>query len=90
MWVSIYLHYLQKRHKQRIKQKNFQVVGDLVLLMDHPTARAQYPQARVIEVYPDGGGIMCRVRLMTTNQNKVNPHLPCEHMSWIGTRLSLP
>ena len=40
-WVSIYLHYFQTRHKQRIKQKNFQV-GDLVLLMDHPTARAQY------------------------------------------------
>ena len=38
-WVQLYLHYLQKRHSQRILQKNFQV-RDLVLLVDHPTARA--------------------------------------------------
>ena len=78
-WASVCLHYLQKRHKQRIKQKNFQV-GDLVLLIDHPTARAQYPLAHAVEVYPDGGGITRHVRLKTANRNKVNPHLSCEHM----------
>ena len=41
-WVLMYLHYLQKRHRQRIKQKNFQV-GNLVLLMDHPTTRLSIP-----------------------------------------------
>ena len=56
-WVSIYLHYLQKRHKQRIKQKNF-LVGNLVLLMVDPSARVQYPLTLVVEVHPDGDGSM--------------------------------
>ena len=71
----MYLHYVQKRHRQRIKHKNFQV-GDLVLLMDHPNARAQYPLARVVEVHPYDSGITHCVRIMTANANKTNPHLP--------------
>ena len=55
-WVQLYLHYLQKRHSQRILQKNFQV-GDLVLLVDHPTARGHYPLARVVQVHPSEKGI---------------------------------
>ena len=74
----MYLHYLQKRHWQRIKHKNFQV-GDLVLLMDHSPTRIQYPLAHVVEVHPSDSGITHRVHIMTVNANKTSPHLPCEH-----------
>ena len=76
-WVQLYLHYLQKRHSQRILQKNFQV-GDVVLRIDHPTARAQYPLAHMVEVYPTVRDIMHRVHVMTANADKLNPHLLCK------------
>ena len=74
---QLYLHYLHKRHRQQIKHKKFQV-GDLVLLVDHPTARAQYPLARVGELHPSVSGITRRVHVMTANADKLNPHLPCK------------
>ena len=52
-------------------------VGDLVLLSDHPTARGQYPLARVLEVFPNDKGIARRVRIMTANANRLNTNLPC-------------
>ena len=36
-WMLIYIHYLQKRHTERMTQNNLEV-GNLVLLVDHPTA----------------------------------------------------
>ena len=75
-WMQLYLHYLQKCHSQRILQKNFKL-GDLVLLSDHPTARGLYPLTRVVEVFPNQVGIICRMRVMTANVNRLDNHLPC-------------
>ena len=75
--MQLYLHYLQKHHIQRILQKNFKV-GDLVLLFDHPTARGQYPLARVVEVFPTEEDVTRRVRVMTTDANRFNNHLACK------------
>ena len=74
--MQLYLHYLQKRHTQRLIQKNFEV-GDLVLLCDHPTAHGQYTLARVVEVFPDHEGSVRRVRVMTADENRLNVNLPC-------------
>ena len=57
-------------------QKNLEV-GNLVLLKDHPTARGQYPLARVVEVFPNAKGVVRRVRIMTANANKLDPDFPC-------------
>ena len=46
--------------------------------MDYPTARAQYPQDRVMEVYSSVKGIIRHVRVMTAGADKLNPHLPCK------------
>ena len=53
------------------------MVGDLVLLCDHPTARGQYTLARVVEVFPDHEGTVRRVRIMTADANRLNVNLPC-------------
>ena len=53
-------------------------MGDLVLLVDHPTARGHYPLARMVEVFPSEKGVTCRVRVMTADADKLNPHLPCK------------
>ena len=74
--MQLYMHYLQKRHAQRILQKKIEI-GDLVLLSDEPTARGQYPLARVIETFPKTDGVVRRVRVMTANTNKLNSDLPC-------------
>ena len=37
-WMLKYMHYLHKKHAQRMIQKNLEV-GNLVLIVDHPTAR---------------------------------------------------
>ena len=73
----MYLHYLQKHHSQQILQKNFQL-GDLVLLVGHPTARCQYPLAHVVKVFTSEKGITRRVRVMTADAEKLNPHIPCK------------
>ena len=75
--MQLYLHYLQKRHIQKILQKNFKV-GDPVLLFDHPTARGQYPLAHVVEVFPTEEGIARCVHVMTADANRLNNHLPCQ------------
>ena len=75
-WMQLYLHYLQKRHTQRILQKNFKI-GDLVLLADHPTAQGQYPLACMVDVFPNQTGIIRCARVMTADVNKLNSNLPC-------------
>ena len=75
-WMLLYTQYLQKRHAQRMNKKNLKV-GDLVLMIDKPTPRGQYPLARVIQVFPDNLNCVRRVRIMTANANKLNPNLPC-------------
>ena len=80
-WLLMYMHYLQKRHAQRMTQKNLEV-GNLVLIIDHPTPRGQYPLARVVEVFPDHEGHVRRVRVITANSNKLNPHLPCSRSTF--------
>ena len=70
------MHYLQKRHTQRMTQKKLQV-RVLVLLSDHPTAHGQYPLARVVVVFPNDKGIVRRVRIMTADANRLNANLPC-------------
>jgi hypothetical protein len=75
-WMLLYTQYLQKRHTQRMNNKNLEV-GDLVLMMDKPTPRGQYPLARVVKVFPDDLGCVRRVRVMTANANKLRPDLPC-------------
>ena len=72
-----YLHYFQKRHIQKILQKNFKV-GDLVLLFDHPTTRGQYPLSCMVEVFPSKKGVTHCVRVMTADANRLNNHLPCK------------
>ena len=75
--MQLYLHYLQKRHIQKILQNNFKV-GYLVLLFDHHTARGQYPLARVVEVFPSKKGVTRRMRVMTADANRLNNHLHCK------------
>ena len=67
-WMLLYLHYLQKRHTQRMTQNNFEV-GDFVLLSSHPTACGQYPLAHVFEVFPNDKVIVRHIRIMTTDAN---------------------
>ena len=77
MDVVVYRYPLpSKCHTQRITQKNLEV-GNLVLIKDHPTARGQYPLARVVKVFPNDKGIVQRVRILTANANKLNTNLSC-------------
>ena len=75
-WVQLYLQCLQKRHTQRMIQKNFEI-SDLILLSDHPTARGQYPLACVLEVFPNQKYIVWCVHIMTADSNRLNVNLPC-------------
>ena len=50
-----------------------------MLLVDHPTTRAQYPLAHAVEVHPLDGGIARCVHVMNSNVKNLNPHLPCKH-----------
>ena len=53
-------------------------MGDLVLLVDQPIVRGHYPLTRVVEVFLSEKGVMRRVRVMTADADKLNPHLPCK------------
>jgi hypothetical protein len=75
-WMLLYTQYLQKRHTREKKERNL-VVGDLVLMVDKPTPRGQYPLARVVKVFPDALGCVRSVQVMTANANKLHPDLPC-------------
>ena len=75
-WMLLYTQYLQKRDVRRTRKRNLKV-GDLVLIVDKPTPRGQYPLARVTRVYPDHLDCVRRVQVMTANANKLNPFSPC-------------
>ena len=40
-----------------------------MLLCEQPSARAQYPLVRIVEMYPDSSRVICNVTLRAPNTN---------------------
>jgi hypothetical protein len=73
-WRAYYLPQLQKRHKDLVRTRNY-MVGDLVLVMDHPTPRGVYPLARITKVFPEAnpaGAIVRQVEVRFHNKDAAN------------------
>ena len=63
-WTKQYLHLLQPKQKWFGAVSNYKP-GDLVLMMDQPLPRGQWPKAVVVDVMPDKSGLVRRVRVRT-------------------------
>jgi len=61
-----YLPLLQRRQKWLQPQRNLKV-GDLVLVCDENSKRGACPKAIVEETFPDGDGMVRRVRVRTAS-----------------------
>ena len=68
-WQWEYCLLRQKRQKWNDVSPNSQV-DDIVLISDKSCLRNQWPLARVTEVYPSSGGLVCKVLLLVTQSGK--------------------
>lgn len=63
-WVREYLPLLQERQKWNRKKRSL-VVGDIDVIMDASAPRGSWPLGKVLEVFPDKGGLVHSVKLQT-------------------------
>jgi len=61
-WTDEYLPLLRKRQKWLLEQRNL-AVGDVVLMLDEPTARNRWPLGRIVETFPSADGLVRSVRV---------------------------
>ena len=71
-WIREYLPCLQERQKWFHQQRNVSV-GDIVLVVDEHSPRKSWSLGRVVEVYPDTGGFVRSVKLVTRSSTLVRP-----------------
>ena len=78
-WMREYFPNLQKRHKEIVKRRQFQV-SDLVLMCDQPSACAWYPLACIVGTHPDSSEVVRNVTLHAPNTNSKygDPKFPDE------------
>ncbi|XP_043222648.1 uncharacterized protein LOC122381925 [Amphibalanus amphitrite] len=65
-WVKEYLPLLQQRQKWVRTRKNLSV-GDVVLVVDVNSPRCRWPLGRVLEVFPDGEGLVRSAMVKTAS-----------------------
>ena len=68
-----YISSLQQRRKWTATRRNL-AVGDVVLIAES-TPRDEWNLARVIETFPDRGGLVRRVRLKTSKKKELERHV---------------
>ena len=71
-WKSEYLPQLQARTKWLKERRNF-MVGDVVIMVDDSAHRSSWPLARIVEVYPDQGGMVRSVMIKTSKGTYKRP-----------------
>ena len=65
-WRKEYLNTLQQRQKWTTVKRNFEV-GDIVLLKEETLVRNHWPQAPVVEIFPDSDNLVRTVKLKIGN-----------------------
>ena len=63
-WRKEYLSLLQERQKWKKERRNLNI-NDIVLVRDDDVPRAQWPLARIINVFPSEDGLVRSVELVT-------------------------
>lgn len=63
-WTLEYLPLLQERQKWNTTKRNFQC-GDIVLVVDPTSPRGSWVLGRILEVYPDGKGLVRSMKIKT-------------------------
>ena len=71
-WVKEYLPTLQERHKWTTTRRNY-CVDDLVLVVNEPMPRGQWPLGRVAATFPDRHGNVRSVKVRTSETELVRP-----------------
>ena len=71
-WTREYLPLLRQRTKWQDPHRNVQV-GDLVLVLERPLPRHQWPVARVTAVHPGQDGLVRSARIRTKDSELVRP-----------------
>jgi len=64
-WTKEYLHLLQQRTKWMLPKRNVNV-DDVVLIVDETLPRNMWPLGRVLQVAPDGQGLVRRATIKTS------------------------
>ena len=71
-WTREYLPLLRQRTKWQDPHRNVQV-GDLVLVLERPLPRHQWPVARVTAVHPGQDGLVRSARIRTKDSELLRP-----------------
>ena len=71
-WKKEYLPSLNLRKRWTQKNRNFRV-WDLVIISSHGVPRSYWPMGRIIEVYPGRDGVVCSIKLKTSNGELSRP-----------------
>ena len=67
-WRQEYVHNISQRQKWHSPRRNL-MVGDIVLIMDHESARNKWPLGRICDVTQGDDGLVRRVKITVSTRN---------------------